>query len=195
MKRMWWIIILLILAVGLLAALFMGRNVDDPATHGGVRTDKTDPNAPKSICSTEILSFDCAFSTFNRSESGSLHRGYYSLTAAAEDGAVTGSYYCAVNAQGNPESASFEADASFLAELHSIIAEQDLAEHNGLSIHVGGLPPKLGCDLCVTYASGEQISAHNNQTNFLALKQMEALEALFREAAFGKDRTEDSEGG
>lgn len=195
MKRMWLIMILLILAVGLFAALFMGRSDDDPSIHGGVRKDKTDPNAPKTISSTEILSFDCAFSTSNRPESGSLHRGYYILTAASEDGWVTGSYYCAANAQGDPESASFEADASFMAELHSIITEQDLAEHNGLSIHVGGLPPKLGCDLYVTYASGEQISAHNNQTNFLALKQMEALEALFREAAFGKDRTEDSEGG
>ena len=195
MKKMWWMIILLLLAAGAFAVFFAARNTHDSAATGGGKRDNTDPDAPKVIHSTEIISFDCAFSTSRRLEAGALNRGYYSLTAAAEDGSVSGSYHCTANAQGNPESASFEADASFMAELHSIITEQDLAEHNGLSIHVGGLPPKLGCDLYVTYASGEQISAHNNQTNFLALKQMEALEALFREAAFGKDRTEDSEGG
>jgi len=189
-KRMWWIGILLILAVGLLTALFMGRSTDDPRTHGGVITDKTDPNAAKIISSTEILSFDCSFSTSNLPESESLHRGYYSFTAAVADGMVEGSYYCAANAQGSPERASFKADTSFMKELQSIVAEYDLAKYNGLSYSVSGLPSRLGVSLTITYASGEQISARNNQTNLLAMSEMTALEELFYRTAFGKSGVE-----
>lgn len=188
MKRMGWIVILLILAVGLFAALFVGQSTGDPATHGGVRTDKTDPDAPKAIHSTEIISFVCAFSTTQEREAGTLGRRFYTFEAAIQNGVVTGRYHSAVKSDpGETVAAVFEADAAFMAELHDLVTELDLAKYNGLSYRVSGLPPQLGADLTVTYASGEQICARNNQTNFLTREEMEALEALFHEAALGQE--------
>ena len=106
----------------------------------------------------------------------------YIFKANLENGVVTGSYYCAAHTK----SASFETDAAFMEELHNVVTEQDLVKYNGRSVRVGGLPPHLGCQLYITYASGEKISASNNQSNFLTQEAMEALEAFFRQAALSE---------
>jgi len=181
-------IIILILAMISLVIIFTVKNTDDSSARGGGKTDNTDPNAPKVINSSEMLSFSCAFSTAERLKTETLGRYYFTLEAVLRNGTVTGSYQRIVKSSPDETvSGSFEADAAFMAELQAVVAEGDLAKYNGLSIRVGGLPPRLGCSLHITYASGEEINAQNNQTNFLALEEMTALEALFRQAAFGEN--------
>ena len=67
--------------------------------------------------------------------------------------------------------------------LQKAVSEHDLAQHNGLSYRVSGLPEDYGATLSVTYASGESIHASHNQDCFLSIDAMEALEALFRSQA------------
>lgn len=66
-----------------------------------------------------------------------------------------------------------------MAALQKVVAEHDLAQHNGLSYRVSGLPEGYGAIFSVTYTSGESIYASNNQSCFLSVDAMEALEALF----------------
>lgn len=186
MKKMWKLIILLILAV-LTAAVFSFRKVYPPSNTGGGKTDNTDPNAPKVISSTEITSFECSFTTANSLNPGGLGRRFYSFEASLQSGKVTGSYRSEVSSSPDETvSGSFETDSFFMTELQNVVAEQDIAKYNGISIRVGGLPPKLGSRIYIIYASGEKISAANNQSNFLTVSEMEALEALFRKTAFKK---------
>ena len=184
MKKMWKLIILLILAV-LTAAVFSFRKVYPPSNTGGGKTDNTDPNAPKVISSTEITSFKCSFTTANALNPGGLGRRFYSFEASLQSGKVIGSYRSDVRSSPDETiSGAFETDPDFMVELQAIISEHDIAKYNGISIRVGGLPPKLGSRIYVTYASGEQISAANNQSNFLTVSEMEALEALFHKFTF-----------
>jgi len=184
-KKMLWIITGIVLAAALAAVLLMHQHAKNAAA-GGVRRDNTDPDAPKQIASTELVSFSCAFST-KTMEPGTLDRGYYTFTAQLENGVVTGAYQ---SESAGARSGEFTADAAFMEELCTLVNECGLAEHNGLSYHVSGLPAKLGCSLQAVYASGEQISARNNQTNFLSSQQMEALESFFRMAAFPQSKGE-----
>ena len=185
MKKMCKLIILLLLATVLAAIVFSLRKADSPSNTGGGKTDSTDPNAPKVISSTEITAFKCSFSTANSLNSGKLGRRFYSFEAAIQNGNVIGSYRSEVRSSPDETvSGDFETDSVFMDELQSIISENDIAKYNGISIRVGGLPPKLGSRLYITYASGEEISAANNQSNFLTVSEMEALEALFHKTAF-----------
>jgi len=184
-KKMWKLVILPLLAIALAAAVFSVRKTDDPATKGGGITNNTDPNAPKIISSTEITSFDCAFTTANSLNPGRLGRCFYSFHAVIQNGKTVGSYRSEVRSSSDETvNGAFDTDISFMAELQSIVAKHDLAKYNGLSYHVGGLPPKLGGKLFITYASGEKISAVNNQSNIFSVEDMETLEALFHKAAF-----------
>ena len=187
MKKMWKLIIFLILSITLAAFVFSFRNSDSPSNTGGGKTDNTDPNAPKVISSTEITSFKCSFTTANALNPGGLGRRFYSFEASLQSGKVTGSYRSEVSSSPDETvSGSFEVDSAFMTNLQTIVAEHDIAKYNGISIRVGGLPPKLGSRIYITYASGEEISAANNQSNFLTVSEMEALEALFRKTAFKK---------
>ena len=156
---------------------------------GGIRTDNTDHTAPKVIASAEIVSFDCAFSTLYKLTPCKLDKRFYSFEATIQNGKATGKYLS--EKPSSPDktvNGSFEADADFLAMLQNIVANHDLAKYNGLSRRVSGLPPKLGAKLYITYASGETISASNNQTNFLSPEEMQTIERLFRQAAFGESQ-------
>ena len=186
-KKMWGPIILMILATVLVTVVFTLRKVHTTSNTGGGKIDNTDPNAPKVISSTKITSFECSFFTAKSLNPGRLDRRFYSFEAAYQNGKVIGSYRSEVPS--SPDKTvvgSFETDSSFMTELQSIVAEHHIAKYNGISIRVGGLPPKLGSRIYVTYASGEQISAANNQSDFLTVAEMEALEALFHKAILKK---------
>ena len=187
MKKMCKLIILLILAIALAAVVFWFRKSVSPPNTGGGKTDNTDPNAPKVISSTEITSFECSFTTANSLNPDRLGRRFYRFEAALQNGKVIGSYRSEVSSSPDETvSGSFETDSFFMTELQNVVAEQDIAKYNGISIRVGGLPPKLGSRIYIIYASGEKISAANNQSNFLTVAEMEALEALFHKAILKK---------
>ena len=134
-------------------------------------------DAPKTMESTEITAFDCTFSTLDMDE-GDLSGHVYTLQASLQAGTVNGGITVR-DQDGNNENNVFTADAVFMQQLQSIVKDHALASHNGLRHQVSGLPDTYGAELCVTYASGEEISAGDNQDNFLSPAAMRALVELF----------------
>ena len=178
MKRMFWIAALLIVAV---AVVLTGCARQTPSevveADGGVQND-TSYDAPKTIESTQIIAFSCEFSGFTMDEKDTRLAGRaYQLEAKLENGAVKGSHHAYTRFDG--EKKTFRASHSFMNDLQQVVAEHDLAQHNGLSYRVSGLPEGYGALLTVDYASGEHIYASDNQNCFLSIDAMEALEALF----------------
>lgn len=182
MKRMFWIIAGVIAAAGLLLVGCSHHANQPPAEDaeidGGVQDD-TNYDAPKAIESTQIIAFCCDFSAFEMDEKDTRLAGQaYQLEARLKDGAVKGSYYAYTRFGG--EKKLFSTSHGFMSALQKVVAEYGLAQHNGLSYRVSGLPEDCGAVLSVTYASGESIHASDNQSCFLSVAAMEALEALFR---------------
>ena len=174
MKRMFWIAALLIVAVAVVLAGCARQTPSEVVeADGGVQND-TSYDAPKTIESTQIIAFRCDFSAFAISaEDTRLANHAYKLEAVLENGAVKGSYYAYTRYDG--ERKTFRASHKFMNDLQQVVAEHDLAQHNGLSYRVSGLPEGYGATLSVTYASGESIHASNNQSCFLSIDAMEAL--------------------
>ncbi|MDO4845391.1 MAG: hypothetical protein Q3977_02145 [Oscillospiraceae bacterium] len=178
-------ILFLLLALALLLSACAGplpANGDENAEVDGGRTDKSDPNAPKTIASTELVSFSCEFSTFalDEEESG-LEVGFFTCAAEKKDGKTEGTYRFRGSDEDSGEK-RFAADASFLQKLETLVRENGLAQYNGKNAFVAGLPDNFGATLSVDYASGERIYASDNQDNFLPLDAMRALQALFESA-------------
>ena len=145
---------------------------------GGVRIN-TSYDAPKEIESTEIHSFYCEFSNLTMmNEDTFLKNKVYQLEACIKDGIVQGSYK--IYGGGESQEESFVTEARFLDEIQKIIEVHNLAENNGLSYMVSGLPDQFGAVLKVEYESGESIYASHNQDNFIPMGAMEALDFLFR---------------
>lgn len=143
---------------------------------GGVRRLE-DTNAPKVIGSKDITSFFCRLST---------------LDICMEDSPVAGEVYTFKadadvawckrrNRPDETEGKSFLPDGDFFCRLQQIVSEYDLARYNGIYYSVSGLPPDFGAELKIEYASGEYISASNNQSCFLPLGAAEALVTLFKQ--------------
>ena len=147
---------------------------DDGPIDGGA-TDNSDLNAPKSIESTQIISFDCRFSTIDTAEPGKLGNHIYQLHAKLENGAVRGMY----QVRDTGETHSFRVSQKFLVEVQILVATYGLAQYNGHDCTVAGLPDEYGARLDVRYASRESIYANDNQDNFLPLEAMNELLNLF----------------
>ena len=151
---------------------------DDGPIDGGA-TDNSDLNAPKSIESTQIISFDCRFSTMDTAEPGKLGNHIYQLHAKLENGAVRGMY----KVRDTGETHSFRVSQTFLDEVQILVARYSLAQYNGHNCTVAGLPDEYGAKLDVRYASRESIYASDNQDNFLSLEVMKELFNLFARGA------------
>ena len=148
------------------------------AVDGGVR-HYTDENAPKTIESREITAFSCRFETDPMHEAGLDETVLEYTFTAVRNGDTVSVHTEAVTSDRTTEKTDYEAPLSFLAELDRIVKEYDLAQHNGTFYRVSGLPPLLGADLDIAYASGETLRAGNNQSCFLPNGAMKALETLF----------------
>ena len=154
---------------------------DDPGEEpeDGRRTDNSDPDAPKSIASKQIVTVDCRFSTVDLAEPGVLGNHIYRLTARLENGAVKGTY----DVLDTGESHAFRDDHSFLNRVRELVDRYDVAGLNGHSAEVQGLPGDYGADLEIRYGSRESISIHDNSENCLPTGFCEELAALFADAA------------
>lgn len=178
-------ILFLLLTLALLLSACAGplpANGDENAEVDGGRTDKSDPNAPKTIASTELVSFSCEFSTFalDEEESG-LEVGFFTCAAEKKDGGTEGTYRFRGSDEDSGEK-RFAADALFLEKLETLVRENGLAQYNGKNVSVAGLPDNFGATISADYASGERIYASDNQDNFLPLDAMRALKTLFESA-------------
>lgn len=177
-KYIKWLILPIVLAgVALLISCAKRPHADTDDVDGGVQhCDDTD--APKTIVSTEILSFSCEFSAYNLSFDSSPVAGRYHTLYAGDS---KGQY----EARGGGtvyEQFEFTPDAAFFAGLQQLVAKYDLAQYNGKSYTVSGLPPDYGAKLNIRYESGESIYASNNQSCFLSVEAMEAFTELFLSA-------------
>ena len=148
---------------------------------GGV-IDNSDLDAPKTIGSDQIVAFDCWFSTVDLAEPGALGNHIYALQAKLENGAVKGTY----QVRDTGEERAFRASHDLLNELQGLVETYDLAQYNGHSYTVSGLPGDYGARLEVRYASGESIYAYDNQDNFLSWGAMDGLLKLFERGAAAK---------
>lgn len=185
MKHMVLILTLLLTAAFILTGCIDHRNnqtnnpPDEIDVDGGVK-DNTNLDAPKTITSTQIVTFECEFSTLDLpKEDTILKNAVYLLEARLENGAVKGRYQY-TTLDGESQEHAFRKGHQFMTALQKIISEYDLAQYNGRSVHVSGLPDQYGASLAVKYASKETIDASDNQDNFLSIAVMEELEALFR---------------
>lgn len=165
-------------------ALLVHRGYDGSASEieeDGSREDHSNPNAVKTIESTEIISFYCHFSVLDLMDRGDLGSfDYYTMKAMKkEDGIVECFYYPAYRHGAKDLAYDFETDASFMERLQQIVSDYDLAQYNGMDIAVSALPDRYGVDLNIGYSSGEVIKAYNNQDNFLSVDAMLALKTLF----------------
>lgn len=178
------IALMLAIIVGLFLS-FSGCQSPTPETineDGGVRKYNSGADAPKSINSSEIISFNCKFSLFSLvlEEESELDGKVYTLSADLENESVI----CKAkwrNRFGDGETKEFKTNVSFMAKLQEIASKYNLAQHNGYTSTVSGLPDMYGAKLDIEYSSGESIYAYDNQDNFLSLDAMEELVALFFE--------------
>lgn len=173
----YWYVGAALLALAAGAVLLRNRKKlsEEPPEDGGVR-HRVDTDAPKVILSTEITEFSCKFSTTDRCvEDTPIAGGIFTLYANKEKGYL--------QIYGRNEIAgeqSFCPDAAFFRQLQEIVTRYNLAQYNGQFYTVSGLPPDLGMQLQIRYASKESISASNNQSTFLPPEAMQDLVALFK---------------
>lgn len=172
----YWYIGAAVVALAVAAGTFVRRKKSVPNTEeidGGVR-HYVDTDAPKEIQSTEIVYFHCKFSTTDLCPEDSPVAGNIFTLHADTDGG-----YCRMRYPSEKE-ISFTPDKAFFRQLQEIVSRHDFAQHNGQHYTVSGLPPDIGIDLQIRYASGETICASNNQDCFLPLTAMEELVELFQ---------------
>ncbi len=172
--------IILLMAIG-----FGGCGTPIPETaeeDGGVKRFDSGKDAPKTIASSEIISFNCEFSlvTAVLDEESELDGRVYQLSAVLENETVN----CKVkwyDRFGDGENKDFAADASFVTKLQEIVAKYNFAQHNGYSHEISGLPDMYGATLDIKYTSGESIYAYDNQSCFIPFEAIKELVGLFCE--------------
>ena len=146
---------------------------------GGI-VKKVNVNAPKIINSTQIMIFECKFSTLAFLDlDADIGNRVYILEARLENEFVNGRYRRRSRFENNVD-VKFKAEQSFMERLQRIIEEHNLAKNNGVCVEVKGLPDMYGAKLRVDYASGEGIYTSNNQDNFLSVSAIKAMLRLFR---------------
>ena len=146
---------------------------------GGI-VKKVNVNAPKIIKSTQIMIFECKFSTLAFLDlDADIGNRVYILEARLENEFVNSRYRHRSRFENNLD-VKFKAEQSFMERLQRIIEEHNLAKNNGVCVEVKGLPDMYGAKLRVDYESGERIYTSNNQDNFLSVSAMKAMLRLFR---------------
>ena len=179
-KRMDFITIGIVFCTVLLVCILLlvsgcakpSRDTDD--IDGGVQ-HSVDTNAPKTIISTQIISFHCEFSTTDLMMDSSPIAGRYHTLHAESSGAN----YEARGGGTVYNEREFTPDEAFFDVLQQIVAKYDFAQYNGQYYTVSGLPPDHGAKLDIQYDSGESICSANNQSCFIPLEAMEELVDLF----------------
>lgn len=160
MKKLKWM-------AALLALLLVGCGASEPVPEDGGLWENTDPNAPKTIVSTEIKEFSCSF---HLREEGTI-----TVEATRTEAGAA----CSFRGPEGSEDFTFAADAAFLDALQAIVKKYDFSQYNGLFLERAGLPDMFGVKLSVLYTSGESISAYDNQELFLPEDACKELKDLF----------------
>ena len=166
--------IMLLVGVPLLISGCTRPTYDTDDIDGGVQHSE-DTGAPKTISSTQIISFHCEFSTTDLMMDSSPIAGRYHTLHAESSGAN----YEARGGGTVYDEREFKPDEAFFDALQKIVAKYDFAQYNGQYYTVSGLPPDHGAKLNIQYDSGESIQCSNNQSCFIPLEAMEEIVSLF----------------
>ena len=166
--------IMLLVGVPLLISGCTRPTYDTDDIDGGVQHAE-DTGAPKTISSTQIISFHCEFSTTDLMMDSSPIAGRYHTLHADSSGAN----YEARGGGTVYDEREFTPDEAFFDALQQIVAKYDFAQYNGQYYTVSGLPPDYGAKLNIQYDSGESIQCSNNQSCFIPLEAMEEIVGLF----------------
>jgi len=160
--------------------LFCSRgHSDTDCIDGGVVTRSSGDGSPKTVISQDIESFKLTVSTVTfQDESSPICGRVYRLCAELTDGKckVTGDWR---DRYGKSDKTERLCEGAFMRKLCDLITKHDLARHNGYYHHVSGLPDMYGAELDVRYASGEYITAADNQGCFMSLDAVEDFCDLF----------------
>lgn len=165
---------------GVSAVLWRRKRDTETEVLDGEVVDRTDHHAPKTVKSSLIVSFSCEISTLADCEKDSLSGRVYRFEAVLRDGAVKGRYQSR-DRIGDSEDVHLARSVRFMRQLLDVISRYDLAQYNGLSHKVSGLPDEYGSTLDVVFASGERIYASDNQDPFIPREALGELVALFRD--------------
>ena len=165
---------MLLVGVSLLISGCTRPTYDTDDIDGGVQHSE-DTGAPKTISSTQIISFHCEFSTTDLMMDSSPIAGRYHTLHAESSGAN----YEARGGGTVYDEREFKPDEAFFDALQKIVAKYDFAQYNGQYYTVSGLPPDHGAKLNIQYDSGESIQCSNNQSCFIPLEAMEEIVSLF----------------
>lgn len=167
----WFYIIILVL---ILSIQFISCGIDRGGDSGrggtGGKYDYTNPKAPKTIASKEIIYFEYNFSTYDLNEDHErripyrqqcafkLHREEDGVRCIGWGGGDTAAIF----------NFEFVAPIFALDDLQVIIDKHDLAKVNGISIGGIGIPEDNASRLWVKYVSGESIYAEDNRGPILS---------------------------
>ncbi|MBR6811894.1 MAG: hypothetical protein IKM51_00810 [Oscillospiraceae bacterium] len=169
-----------VLALFMSAVMLAGcsKPAPEPLPEDGGHVSESDKDAPTQIVSTDIVRFECCFSTLSLDGDDELGNCVYRMKAVLEDD-VCSADYSIVSSDGQSVEYSFETDESFMQSLQGIMEDHSLEKNNGLYEKTEGLPDMYGAELRVRYASGESVTAYDNEENFLSPAAMKALKQLF----------------
>lgn len=185
----WKAAVIPILALALITTGCGDKKTDDPwIDPPGSSYDYTDPDAPKTIESKEIISFEYEFPAADLNEQKDRDIPYeictFTLTRET-DNAI-----CAGHSSGYADEVfdfEFSVPLSTLDDLQVIVDRHDLAQVNGIDKGIQGIPPFYATHLSVKYASGESIYASDNSAHVLPLDATAELYDFFLALAKAKD--------
>ena len=151
--------------------------VEEDVVEDGGHFSNTDVNAPKKIESTQLTGIEC--DCFVEDSENEVF-GRYCLNAQAEGGSVKGRFEFRemddpLVSVGFP----FETDAGFMDRLDEILRRYDAAQYNGIYEEEIGIDPEHSFSFRAVYASGEEISCHDNAAPCFPLELMKELADLF----------------
>ena len=173
-------ILIITLILGILFGVCGCSNNNDTDTDeidGGVITDATDAEAPKTVDSEEISEFYCNFCYITVVGDEIIPAGFYELSAKLSGENVS----CEFDYYGNDEEyKAFTSDKDFLKKLDAIVKKYNLPSFNGMYYFVSGLGANYGTKLDITYLSGESVYAVDNQGNYLPDDAIKELYELFK---------------
>ena len=155
------------------------RDLCEAQPEDGAAFCRQDPQAQKKTQSTQIDHFFCEFSMLAMLEEDTVLAGkIYCLEAVREAAGVCVTYH-RQDRFSDRLTLSCEGKGDFMERLQAIVSCYDFARFNGSHRSVSGLPDFYGVQLRIRYASGECVSASDNQECFLPVKGLEELEQLF----------------
>ena len=172
--------------IGRIKNMFKKDVLPDTVIEDGYEIKRDGADAPKEIKSKDIVFFELEFSTLNMTDAVcGIEPGEYKYKANLSGESVI------VDIKSYPHSAQasrriVSADNTFLPRVQEIADRFNVAGFNGIYHEVAGLPDFCGAQIFVCYASGEKITAFDNQDMFLDIEMLLEYKKLFESVLQGK---------